>query len=132
MARNPALISAHRITFVPSAGLWRVRKTCKFPISNFRTVTGWGYTQQEAWRNWEESHKAMLVRYSEAHKVTYTPVRVTKTVSKTPAKKTERLGEAGAVQHFLAKLASISQDTHSSLKAKKPKPSLTIQLTLEC
>lgn len=67
MARNPALISAHRITWVPSAGLWKVRKTCKFPIKNFRVVVGWGYTQEEACNNWYQAYGEMMAKFCEAH-----------------------------------------------------------------
>lgn len=82
MARSVRMIPAFKLTHYPSSGLYKLAKTCKFPIKNFRRVIGWGYTPEEAHKSWQEAHKEMTNKYLREAK---------KSLS-------ERLGEAGAVQ----------------------------------
>lgn len=126
MARNPALISAHRITWVPSAGLWKVRKTCKFPIKNFRVVVGWGYTQEEACNNWYQAYGEMMAKFCEAHYK----------VKESKQKESERLVKP---ERSKKPRAQKSQQSQKSLKSRTPKTTKTakpispnpIQLPLE-
>lgn len=129
MARNPALISAHRITWVPSAGLWKVRKTCKFPIKNFRVVVGWGYTQEEACNNWYQAYGEMMAKFCEAHYK----------VKESKQKESERLAKPERSKKPRPQKSQQSQKSQpaKSLKPKatkttKPKaPNTPIQLPLE-
>lgn len=111
MARNPALISAHRITWVPSAGLWKVRKTCKFPIKNFRVVVGWGYTQEEACNNWYQAYGEMMAKFCEAHYK----------VKESKVKESERLAKPERSK----KLRPQKSQTRQSPKSQKPKATKT-------
>ena len=126
MPRNPALISAHRITWVPSAGLWKVRKTCKFPIKNFRVVVGWGYTQEEACNNWYQAYGEMMAKFCEAHYK----------VKESKQKESERLAKPERSKK-LRPSKSLKPKTPRTTKAKatktaKPKaPNTPIQLPLE-
>lgn len=131
MPRNPALISAHRITWVPSAGLWKVRKTCKFPIKNFRVVVGWGYTQEEACNNWYQAYGEMMAKFCEAHyKVKESKEKESK------VKESERLAKPERSKK-LRPSKSLKPKTPRTAKAKatktaKPKaPNTPIQLPLE-
>lgn len=133
MARNPALISAHRITWVPSAGLWKVRKTCKFPIKNFRVVVGWGYTQEEACNNWYQAYGEMMAKFCEAHY----KVKESK-VKESEKKESERLAKPERSKK-LRPSKSLKPKTPRTTKAKATKATKTakpispnpIQLPLE-
>lgn len=136
MARNPALISAHRITWVPSAGLWKVRKTCKFPIKNFRVVVGWGYTQEEACNNWYQAYGEMMAKFCEAHY----KVKESK-VKESEKKESERLAKPERSKKLRPRQTQKSRQTQKpkATKAKSPKATKTtkpisptpIQLPLE-
>lgn len=131
MPRNPALISAHRITWVPSAGLWKVRKTCKFPIKNFRVVVGWGYTQEEACNNWYQAYGEMMAKFCEAHYK----------VKESKVKESERLAKPERSKKLRPRQTQKSRQTQKpkATKAKSPKATKTtkpisptpIQLPLE-
>ncbi len=123
MARNPALISAHRITWVPSAGLWKVRKTCKFPIKNFRVVVGWGYTQEEACNNWYQAYGEMMAKFCEAHYK----------VKESKQKESERLAKPERSKKPRPQKSQQSQKSQSAKTPRTLKPisSNPIQLPLE-
>jgi len=129
MARNPALISAHRITWVPSAGLWKVRKTCKFPIKNFRVVVGWGYTQEEACNNWYQAYGEMMAKFCEAHYK----------VKESKQKESERLAKPERSKKLRSPKSRQAQQSQKSQKPKATKTTKTakpisptpIQLPLE-
>ena len=102
MARSTHMIPAFKLTHYPSSGLYKLAKTCKFPIKNFRRVIGWGYTPEEAHKSWQEAHREMTQKYLREAK---------KSLS-------ERLGEAGAVQEVQS--PKTSQPSQHSKTSKTP------------
>lgn len=103
MARSTHMIPAFKLTHYPSSGLYKLAKTCKFPIKNFRRVIGWGYTPEEAHKSWQEAHREMTSKYLREAKKSLP----------------ERLGEAGAVQEVKSPKAP------KSPSPKSPKASRT-------